>query len=118
MTPWSWWAGEIGEDCYDLACECKTREEAIQQALRRVSVGERFNIVEARSSEAKEHEGSDLVPFLRTRNAEVLTAGPTLLRTLAGQEVTTQADGALEAPSTLGTDEPIPPIPHSDGEEG
>lgn len=79
MTPWRWWAGALGEPCYDLASDCPTREEAIQEALRNVAVGDQFRIVEARSSEAAKYEGSDLVPFLRTRNHEVLTAGPTLL---------------------------------------
>lgn len=79
MTPWRWWAGELGCPVYDLASDCPTREAAIQEALASVRIGEKFRIIEARSSEAAEHEGSDFVPFLRTRNEEVLTAGPTLL---------------------------------------
>jgi hypothetical protein len=77
MTPWSWWAGDPDEDAYDLACDCPTREAAIREALRMVAPGGQFQVIEARSSEAAEHEGSDLVPFLRTRNHEILTAGPT-----------------------------------------
>jgi len=79
MTPWRWWAGALGEPCYDLASDCATREAAIQEALRNVAVGEQFRIVEARSSEAAKYEGPDLVPFLRTRNHEILTAGPSLV---------------------------------------
>jgi len=76
MSPWSWWAGVPGERTYDLACDCATREDAIREGLRELQPGERFQIIEARSSEAAEHEGSDCVPFLRTRNHEILTAGP------------------------------------------
>lgn len=86
MTPWSWWAGRPGEDLYDLASDCPTREAAIREALRSVESGEQFRIVEARSSEAAKHEGSDFVPFLRTRNHEVLTAGPTPAPQAAGGE--------------------------------
>jgi hypothetical protein len=32
--------------------------------------------MEARSSEAREYEGSECVPFLRTRNREMLAAKP------------------------------------------
>ena len=75
MTPWRWWAGHPGEHTYDLAGDCATREDAIREAVRELSPGERFQIIEARSSEDVRHEGSDCVPFLRTRNHEVLTAG-------------------------------------------
>jgi hypothetical protein len=79
MTPWSWYAGHPGEFTYDLAVDCASREDAIREALRELSAGETFQVIEARSSEASKHEGSDCVPFLRTRNHEVLTAGPHLL---------------------------------------
>lgn len=78
MTPWSWWAGEIDCETYDLACECATRDEAVQDALRQLKTGERFQVIEARSSTAAEH--TDFVPFLRTRNHEVLIAGAHLVR--------------------------------------
>lgn len=78
MTPWRWWAGEIGADTYDLAGDCASREDVIRQACRELKPGEQFQIIEARSSGAIKHEGSDCVPFLRTRNHEVLTAGPAL----------------------------------------
>ena len=81
MTPWRWWAGMIGEHTYDLAGDCATREDVIRAALHELTPGERFQIVEARSSEDVRHEGSDCVPFLRTRNHEILTAGPPLLAT-------------------------------------
>jgi hypothetical protein len=78
MTPWRWWAGHPGEYNYDIACDCATREEVIREALRSLICGEQFQIVEARSSEALRHGGSDCVPFLRTRNHEILVAGPAL----------------------------------------
>lgn len=75
MTPWRWYAGIIGEWTYDLACDCPSREAAIAEANRELKPGDQFQIIEARSSEAAKHEGSDCVPFLRTRNHEVLTVG-------------------------------------------
>jgi len=75
MTPWSWWAGELDAETYDLACDVPTREAAIQEASRQLQAGETFQIVEARSSEDRRHEGSDRVPFLRTRNHEIITVG-------------------------------------------
>lgn len=76
MTPWSWWAGELDAETYDLACEEKSREDAIQVASRLMKTGERFQIIEARSSEDRKHERSGFVPFLRTRNHEIITVGP------------------------------------------
>ncbi len=75
MTPWSWWAGSPGEQSYDIA-EASTRDEVIRMACRELGPGDTFQIIEARSSEAAKHEGSDCVPFLRTRNHEILTVGP------------------------------------------
>lgn len=74
MTPWSWFAGEIDAEAYDLACDVATREEAVREALAQLRPGERFQVIEARSSEAIKHEGG-IVPFLRTRNHEIMTAG-------------------------------------------
>jgi hypothetical protein len=71
MTPWTWFAGEIDEDVYDLAEE-DSREKVIEAAMRHLSVGDQFRIIEARSSTAKKYEGSDFIPFLRTRNAEII----------------------------------------------
>jgi len=73
MTPWSWYAGEIGEDTYDLAADAPTREAAIEQASQQLNVGDQFQIIEARSSDAQKYEGSDFVPFLRTRNHEIVS---------------------------------------------
>lgn len=73
MTPWSWYAGEIGEYTYDLVADAPTREAAIHEASRQLQIGDQFQIVEARSSEAKKYEGSDCVPFLRTRNHEIVS---------------------------------------------
>jgi len=71
VTPWTWFAGELGEDVYELAEE-NTREKVIETAMRHLSVGDQFRIIEARSSTAKKYDGSDFVPFLRTRNAEII----------------------------------------------
>lgn len=73
MTPWAWWSGEIGAETYDLALEEPTRDAAIAEAERQLSPGDTFQVVEARSSTAAECERTGFVPFLRTRNHEVLT---------------------------------------------
>lgn len=75
MTPWSWWAGEIDADSYALA-EAATREAVIQQASSGMKPGDQFCIIKARSSEDRRYEGADMVPFLRTRNHEIITVGP------------------------------------------
>lgn len=74
MTPWRWWAGHIGEEFYDIA-EASSREEVIAAAEREIGPGDTFEIIEARSSEAAKYEGSDFVPFLRTRYHEIHTVG-------------------------------------------
>ena len=79
MTPWSWYAGYPGET-YDIVCDAPSREKVIAMALRELKPGERFQIIEARASDALRHEGSDCVPFLRTRNHEILTAGEVLAK--------------------------------------
>lgn len=84
MTPWSWWAGELDADAYDLAAEEKTREAAIQVASRQLKPGEQFQIIEARSSTDAKYEGADLVPFLRTRNHEIITVGPMTAKPSSG----------------------------------
>lgn len=76
MTPWFWWAGELDAEAYDLAAEEKTREAAIQVASRQLKPGEQFQIIEARSSTDAKYEGADFVPFLRTRNYEIIAVGP------------------------------------------
>lgn len=79
MTPWTWWAGELDDDTYGLA-EGSTREAVILEASRQMKTGQQFRIVEARASEDRRHEGSDCVPFLRTRNHEIITVGPIEVR--------------------------------------
>lgn len=74
MTPWTWWAGEVDCETYALAEE-PTREAVIRAASQGMAPGEQFWIIEARASTAMRHEGSDHVPFLRTRNKEVITVG-------------------------------------------
>ncbi|KFH18606.1 hypothetical protein ELZ19_09675 [Brucella abortus] len=74
MTPWTWHAGRLNEDVYDLAEE-PTRERVIEMARYWLMPGEKFRIIEARSSTAQKYEGADFVPFLRTRNAEIIEVG-------------------------------------------
>lgn len=78
MTPWEWYAGELDDDCYSLANE-PSREAVIREASRWMKAGEQFRIIEARASSDMRYEGSDFVPFLRTRNYEVVTVGPVLV---------------------------------------
>ncbi len=74
MTPWSWYAGEVDEYAYDLACDEPSREAAITAAVTQLEVGDQFQIIEARSSEDKRHVDDDgIIPFLRTRNHELVT---------------------------------------------
>ena len=86
MTPWSWWAGELDAETYDLACDVPTREAAVVEASRQLKSGDTFQIIEARSSEDRRHEGSDLVPFLRTRNHEIITVGPVVASAGTGHQ--------------------------------
>ena len=76
MTPWTWFAGNLDDDVYDLA-EADTREKVIAAALDAstgwLKPGDQFRIIEARSSTAMKYEGSNFVPFLRTRNSEIVT---------------------------------------------
>lgn len=74
MTPWTWWAGEPDCATYDLA-EGPTREAVIKAASQGMAPGDQFWIIEARASTDKRHEGSDHVPFQRTRNKETITVG-------------------------------------------
>ncbi len=73
MTPWAWWAGHIGED-YDIA-EAASREDVIAAARREISPGETFQIIEARSSADRRFDGADVIPFVRTRNHEIIAPG-------------------------------------------
>lgn len=75
MTPWGWWAGELDDDVYNLAGDEPTREAVIKAASSGMKPGDQFRIVEARSSTDQRYEGSDFVPFLRTRNKEIITVG-------------------------------------------
>lgn len=71
-TDWEWFAGVVGDESYALAGGCKTREEAIADGLREAALGDEIEIVEARSSTDMRYEGADVVPFVRTRNHEVI----------------------------------------------
>lgn len=77
MTPWQWWWIEDGADEHGgWGGDCDTREDAIVKAQREVDAGEAFFVIEARSFEAMKYEGTDCVPFLRTRNKERFVNGP------------------------------------------
>jgi hypothetical protein len=72
MTPWAWYWKHEGDEGYGE--ECSSREAVIAAAHREVDPGATFEIVEARMSESLKYEGDDFIPFLRSRNQEVLTA--------------------------------------------
>ncbi len=78
MTPWRWWVGhdEDGEPETYAIGEVGSREEAIELGTRETEPGKRFWIVEARSSDARRYEQADVIPFLRTRNKEVIATPP------------------------------------------
>jgi hypothetical protein len=83
MTPWQWWAEtDFGDGDgfgqYNVGPE-PSREAIIAAALRESVPGELFIIVEARESEDMRYEGEDFIPFLRTRNKEMLVNGPHLI---------------------------------------
>lgn len=94
-TDWAWWAGIVGDESYALACECKSRDEAIREALRNAPDDEdcEIEIIEARSSNARKYESGDydVIPFTHTRNHEIIgKRGPDAARTRS--EGTTNAD--------------------------
>jgi hypothetical protein len=75
VTPWSWWWLEDGDEPHGgWRGDCDTRAKVIGDACRHLPAGTGFEIVEARSSEAREYEEAECVPFLRTRNRESLVA--------------------------------------------
>lgn len=76
---WEWWAGIVGEPIYNVAGGCKSREDVIREALANVSADEEIQIIEAQMSTARKYEDSDEVPFIRTRNHEIIgKKGPCL----------------------------------------
>lgn len=85
MTPLSWYAGEVDEFAYDLACDEPSREAAINTVVAQLEVGDQFQIIESRSSEAKRYEGDDITPFLRTRNHELITVTKALKPVTGGK---------------------------------
>lgn len=85
MTPWSWCAGQVDEFAYDLACDEPSRDAVIAAAVAQLEVGDQFQIIEARSSEAKRYEGDDITPFLRTRNYELITVTKALKPVTGGK---------------------------------
>ncbi|MNR29065.1 hypothetical protein D3C85_1464260 [compost metagenome] len=72
MTPWAWYWKHEDDESYGE--ECPSRDAVIAAAHRELRQGDPFEIIEARMSESLEHEGSDFIPFLRSRNHESLTA--------------------------------------------
>lgn len=72
---WEWHVGEINGDCYDIGCS-NSREAAIEAGMRHVGYGESFQIIEAISAGDDHPDWSeDWVPFLQTRNHEIITKG-------------------------------------------
>lgn len=77
-------ADYIREYAYELACDEPSREAAINAAVVQLEVGDQFQIIEARSSEAKRNADDDgKTPFLRTRNHELVTVS-IALKSLTG----------------------------------
>lgn len=79
MTPWQWWAAPYDHVEYEGVWSLgpfATREEAIVAGMRETPLGEDFYVIEARSSAAMKYEDAEIVPFLRSRNRELLTNGP------------------------------------------
>lgn len=73
-TAWQWWAtprAAYHEGEWTLG-EFSTREEAVAAGMEATEHGEFFYVVEARSSTAKKHEGAEIVPFVATRNLEII----------------------------------------------
>lgn len=72
MTGWEWWAGHLDEPIYDIAGGCASRADVIAQARENIGDRETFRIIEARSSTSLKFEADDFVPFMQTRNAEII----------------------------------------------
>lgn len=72
---WRWFAAYDDEpNEYQLA-SAATRDDVIAQALPLLEQGETFHIVEAVLSRAAKYQDCDVIPFIRQRNHETLTAG-------------------------------------------
>jgi len=71
VSPWHWYWKHADDEAYGE--ECSTREAIIAAAEREVRPGDTFEIIEAVMSQARKHEGSDFIPFLRSRNHETIT---------------------------------------------
>lgn len=69
---WAWYAGIVGEPVYEVACDCRSREEALREAARNVGPDEEIQLIEARQSTDRRYEGADSIPFTHTRNHEVI----------------------------------------------
>lgn len=73
---WEWQVGRCdGENHYDIGCG-NSREDAIKQGMATVDPDESFQIIEAISAGDDHPDWSeDWVPFLQTRNHEIITKG-------------------------------------------
>lgn len=69
-TPWKWWVAQAGEN-WGYTGECDTREAAIAEG-RLLWPDEDLQILEGQMSTAQKYEGSDSVPFIKTRNHEIV----------------------------------------------
>lgn len=83
MTDWEWFAGDYGsvenEGVYP-AGPFPTKTEAIAElqsiGIEPIDGKQMIYVIEARSSTAMRYEGEEVVPFLRTRNKELIELGP------------------------------------------
>lgn len=77
MTPWQWWATDVFSESEGTWSEGEFADKGSAIAAgRKAFPGEHFYIIEARSSEARKHEGADVMPFLKRRNKELVYNPP------------------------------------------
>ena len=72
---WRWYAADNDDPNEYTLANAATREDVIAQALPLLEPGETFHIVEAVISKAAKYDQADVIPFIRERNHETLTAG-------------------------------------------
>jgi len=71
---WKWYAAIEGDEVDGFGSEADTKEAAIADLLRSVTVlpNERIVVIEARMSSAMKYEGEEFVPFTHQRNRQVV----------------------------------------------
>lgn len=82
MTRWEWFAGSYADVEYEgvyssggFACRDDAIVELARQGIEALDGQLLFYVIEARSSTAMRHEGADVVPFVRSRNLQLLDLG-------------------------------------------